>query len=128
MSVDFRAEDFDPILEIVAEDLVERIRRKIEAKKLVFTGQLKKDIEIEKVGDYEYQIVLKAPHAGKMEFGADPHTPDFELLYRWVLQKKGEPEEFAEAATWRIIHKIEREGLEPRLFVKEAIEEVADRV
>lgn len=98
------------------------IKKVIREKNLIFTGELVESIERywEKPKSV-YVVEVGAPHSGILEWGASSVDPDWELLYDWVVKKKGEDELIAPIVTDKVAYKLRTKGLEPRRFVKEAL-------
>lgn len=102
--------------------LESEIKKVIHEKNLIFTGELLESIEMywEKPKSV-YVVEVSAPHSGILEWGASSVDPDWELLYDWVVKKKGEDELIAPEVTDKVAYKLRTKGLEPRRFVKEAL-------
>ena len=70
----------------------------------------------------EKEIVYPAPYAGFVEFGTDPHMPPVEPLERWAALKLGMESKEARKTAWAIARTIEKEGTDPKPFLRPAIE------
>ncbi len=77
----------------------------------------------------EKEVVYPAPHAVFVEFGTQPHfvgRKGIAALTRWASRKLGLGEKEARSAAFAIAHKISREGMSPKPFLRPAISEVIE--
>jgi len=117
---------FRALIESVGKRLVELMQKDLERKDAIATGYLYRSFKVKAEG-LEGKIINEAPYSAVLEFGCAPHTPPYDAILRWVMIKKGEVGEEAEAAAWRVLKKIEREGYEGRFYARDSLRELVRR-
>ena len=101
-----------------------------------FTGDLTKSIHKETASGIHF-VYIDSPYAGLVDKGMSPGTwVNFDKLHAWVEGKlkildnvtnpSGKSYYTGEATdvTWRILYKIQRDGIKPTFFVKKALKKV----
>ncbi|RLG67511.1 hypothetical protein DRN93_04415 [archaeon] len=109
------------ILDRLADKLMERIRHEIHMADLIASGRLIRSIGKRRISDTEMEVGLTAKHAPIMNYGAEPHAPNYDELLEWVIGKKGETGDEARKAAWRIYWHIKKYGLEGRHYLDRAV-------
>jgi len=62
-------------------------------------------------------------YADYVEYGREPGSPPpYEPIYEWCRRKLGLSEKEAKSVTWAIIKKIDKEGVEPVAYARNAID------
>lgn len=117
---------FNALIESVGKRLIELMQRDLERKDAIATGYLYKSFRVKAEG-LEGMVINEAPYSAVLEFGCVPHTPPYDAILKWVMVKKGEVGEEAEAAAWRVLKKIEREGYEGRFYARDSLRELVRR-
>lgn len=113
----------DQILDDIAKDIVSLIQDEIEFEGLVFTGKLKDSWEIEVSGDDERTIGSPLIWAAALDEGRVPgKMPPVDALFPWVKTKLGVRDDVeARSIAFAIAKTIEKEGIEPRHYVRRAL-------
>lgn len=113
----------DDILDQIAKDIVEEIQHQIVTEDLVHTRQLFESWEIQKTGENERTIGSPLIYARIMDEGRLPgKMPPVDALFPWVSDKIGATSsKEARSIAWAVAKKIEREGIEPRHYIRSAL-------
>lgn len=113
----------DQILDDIAQDIVDEIKKEIDFEDLKFTGQLQRSWEIEKTGQNERTIGSPLIWAAALDGGRVPgKMPPVDALFPWVKQKLGVVDDVeARSMAFAVAKKIEKEGIEPRHYVRRAL-------
>jgi hypothetical protein len=62
-------------------------------------------------------------YADYVEYGREPGSrPPYEPIYEWCKRKLGLSEEEAKKVAWYVCNKIEKEGIEPVAYARNAID------
>jgi len=72
-------------------------------------------------------IVYSVPYAAAVEFGSAPHMPPVDPLIGWVGRKLGKAGKEGKSIGWAIAKKIEKEGIQAKPFLRNALEAVMAR-
>jgi len=112
------------VLKEVAKEIIEESKRNILDVDAVFRGTLISSDFIEETPKPSVKLGYKAPHAIYVEYGTRPHYPPFKPIYEWVKGKLGYEDPEAKNVAWAIVHKIGKEGTEPRYFLTKAVYKV----
>ena len=92
------------------------------------TGFLLKSGSVIQTGPMEFSITYNAPYAEFIEFGTDPHTVPFDIILKWVRRKLGiTREREAKRIAWFIVRKIQQQGIQPKPFLRNAIDSIITR-
>ena len=112
----------DEIMQQIAEDIVMQIQHALVTEGLVYTRQLFESWEIQKDGD-DYIIGSPLIYAAATDEGRVPgKMPPVNALFPWVQDKiPTKSKEEAMSIAWAIAKKIEKEGIEPRHYVRQAL-------
>jgi len=125
----------DRLLNDITDDLISQIKWGLENSggtpfgKINFTEDLSDSINNEDTGYGKY-IIIDNPYAGFVEYGLPAQggivgggvNINMDQLKSWVFHKLGITDEAENlAVTFRIMKKIQGEGIKPRRFVKKAI-------
>ncbi len=88
--INCKLEDLPGLLEQGARDIETQVGKAIDATSRLAVGAIRKRTPVA-FGDLknsvhadERKTVVSAPHAGAVEIGSRPHTPDYERLLAWV--------------------------------------------
>ena len=113
----------DQILDDIAQDIVDEIQKEIDFEDLIFTGKLQKSWEIENTGDGERTIGSPLIWAAALDEGRVPgKMPPVDALFPWVKAKLGVKDDVeARSIAFAIAKTIERDGIEPRHYVRRAL-------
>jgi hypothetical protein len=87
------------------------------------TGRLKRSVHYVREDDGA-RVEVDAPHAPHIEYGTRPHTPPLEPLITWAVRKFRVPEEEALKIARGVQKKIQKEGTEPRHYMKDSIPKI----
>jgi len=109
------------ILDRLADRLVEEIKKEIRREKMIASGTLFRSIDKRRISESEMEVGSTAKHAPIMNYGAEPHAPNYDDILRWVIEKKGETGEEAKRAAWRIYWHIKKKGIKGRYFFNKAV-------
>lgn len=92
---------------------------------IVDNGFLLASGKIIPLSDDEILIRYDAPYASFVEYGTRPHFPPVEPIAEWVSSRLtiNDAKERRRVA-FAIAHKIAKEGLEPRPYLRKAVDEV----
>jgi len=105
----------------IATNLVEELKDITRERDIVATGLYVKSFHTKKAGDSVYDIWNDTPYSKIVEWGAEPHTPPFDAILKWVVIKKKEEGREAVTSAWKIVKHIEKYGLEPNFVFTDAI-------
>lgn len=107
----------------IAEDIVKKIQDEIAFEGLVYTGELFDSWEITREGDGSITIGSPLVWAAVTDGGRVPgKMPPVSALFPWVKAKLGiTDDKEAMSIAWAIARKLEREGMEPRHYVRKAL-------
>ena len=122
------AEAIDKILTQIAIDIFNRSQEKIIEFKAIDTGLLRRSGYVRVDKFLEKEIGYSAPYSIYVEFGRGAgKQPPIEPIRKWVKRKlKVRNEKEANKLSWAIAKKIAKEGIKPRPFMRNAIEEVKE--
>jgi len=122
------AEAIDKILTQIAIDIFNRSQEKIIEFKAIDTGLLRRSGYVRVDKFLEKEIGYACPYALYIEFGRGAgKQPPVDRLRDWVRRKlKVKNEKEANQLSWAIAKKIAKEGIKPRPFMRNAIEEVKE--
>ena len=101
--------------QIFAESQLNIARNSTDTAELLRSGSVKRSF-LKKTISYD------APQADFIEFGTHPHMPPVEPLERWAIRKG-----FGKGKGWAIAKKIERDGTDPKPFMRPAVDSVINR-
>ena len=92
----------------------------------VDTGLYASAWETRKINKHEIQFGNTAPYADMVEKGSRPFKPPFQPILEWsARQMKTTPDDpKARRMAWRVVKKIEREGIDPKNVLELGLEEV----
>jgi hypothetical protein len=124
--IEENSEFFEAIIERVGNLVIKEMQKQLEEKDAIATKYLYRSFKVFP-DDYRGEIISEAPYSGVVEYGAKPHTPNYDAILTWVIVKKQEEGEEAEKSAWRIIKKIERVGYEGKYYARDALREVVRR-
>lgn len=101
------------------KEVVLEIRRQ----KLTDRGLLASSVRVEPSAKLSRRVVVDAPYASALEYGARPFTPPIAPLQRWAL-RKGIAKDATEAKriAWGIAMKYRMQGTKPRRFFRNALQ------
>jgi len=115
-------EEMDRFMDHMQIKIIHKLKKTIGEQDINFTGDMTKSIEKGKE-DGLHIISINSPYAHLVDRGLSPGTwVNYEKLKIWVQGKIGiteEPE--LSSVTWKILKKIQRDGIRPRRFVKKAL-------
>lgn len=122
------AEAIDKILTQIAIDIFNRSQEKIIEFKAIDTGLLRRSGYARVDKFLEKEIGYACNYALYVEFGRGAgKQPPIEPIRKWVKRKlKVRNEKEANQLSWAIAKKIAKEGIKPRPFMRNAIEEVKE--
>jgi len=76
----------------------------------------------------EVRFTFTAPYADSVEYGREAGVrPPFDPIRAWAKRKLGVDEKNADRVAWAICSKIEKSGVEPNPFVRNAISKVISK-
>ena len=104
----------------IADFIFSKSQENIVSKKCIDEGTLLKSGNVVR-GKNEVSIVYTAPHAKPVEFGTDPHMPPVEPIVGWCKRKLSLNDKDAKSVAWAIAKSIEKNGSEPKFFMRDAI-------
>ena len=106
----------------IQKELIQKIQKQIGMDDITFTGNLRKNIKGGFWGSFK-TVVADTPYAYFVEFGLPPGKwVNFDALRLWVEGKLGiTEEEELNAVTWKILRKINSNGIKPKRFMKKGI-------
>lgn len=115
----------DGQLEEIAQFIFTRSQENILKYKAFNTGFMMRSCHaVEVMPSGERRIHYDAPYAGYVEFGTDPHRMPLEPLVNWARKKLGITNETeARKVAWAIWQKIATKGIDPKPFLRDAINE-----
>ena len=106
----------------IQKELIQKIQKQIGMDDITFTGNLRKNIKGDFWGSFK-TVVADTPYAYFVEFGLPAGKwVNFDALKLWVEGKLGITEEEAlNAVTWKILKKINSNGIKQKRFMKKGI-------
>ena len=104
-----------------ANMLIEELKRAVEEVDAVFTGRLINSFVVRRPRPYKRQIVSTAPYAMFINNGGALKRVSTSALYKWVVEKKGEPEDTADVAVFLVKNYLKTKGTWPRRYIEKAI-------
>ena len=120
----------------IRDKVIHNLKKVIAAGDINFTGDMTKSIHKETQSNIQF-VIIDSPYAGLVDKGMSPGTwVNFDKLHAWVEGKlkildnvtnpSGKSYYTGEATdvTWRILYKIQRDGIKPTFFVKKALKKV----
>ncbi|MCK5609013.1 hypothetical protein KAR91_44475 [Candidatus Pacearchaeota archaeon] len=118
-----------PVLEILADAILEKASEFIVQNDISDTGDLLKSGASKQISDDEVSVTfgggpVQVSYAVYIEYGTSPHMPPVEPLKKWAKRKLRLNEKKAQSAAWAIAVKIKKEGTEPNPYLRPAIDYV----
>ena len=120
----------------IRDKVIHNLKKVIAAGDINFTGDMTKSIHKETQSNIQF-VIIDSPYAGLVDKGMSPGTwVNFDKLHARVEGKlkildnvtnpSGKSYYTGEATdvTWRILYKIQRDGIKPTFFVKKALKKV----
>jgi len=104
-----------------ANMLIEELKRAVEEVDAVFTGRLKNSFVIRRTRPFKRQIVSTAPYAMFINDGGALKRVNTSALYKWVIEKKGEPEDTADVAVFLVKNYLKTKGTWGRKYIERAM-------
>lgn len=112
------------MLDDMQNKIIHFLKKTIGDQDINFTGDMTKSIKKENTNGVHF-VTIDSPYAHLVDKGLSPGTwVNYDSLKKWVYAKIGiteEPE--LTDVTWKIMRKIQRDGIKPKRFVKKAIKE-----
>jgi len=121
-------EQLDKELSKIAEAILAVAKENLIKNGTWYTGFLAKSGHVDHSKFMEKTIIFSAPYAEDVEFGSDPRYVPPGQLHLWAKRKLGLSDKEAKRAAYFISKKIEREGTDPKPFVRPALREFATKV
>ena len=106
----------------IQKELIQKIQKQIGMDDITFTGNLRKNIKGGFWGSFK-TVVADTPYAYFVEFGLPAGKwVNYDALRSWVEGKLGiTEEEELNAVTWKILKKINSNGIKQKRFMKKGI-------
>lgn len=106
----------------IQKELIQKIQKQIGMDDITFTGNLRKNIKGDFWGSFK-TVVADTPYAYFVEFGLPAGKwVNYDALRLWVEGKLGiTEEEVLNAVTWKILKKINSNGIKQKRFMKKGI-------
>lgn len=116
----------DELAKRLALQIKQRANQNLDEAEINDTGFLKGSAIIEG-SNAKYTIEWKAPYAASIEFGLKPGTDvPIPPIKKWARRKLGIKNERENwKAAYNIVRKINREGTEPKSFIRNAIDSLS---
>jgi len=120
--------ELDRLTDDIASDLMSQIQWGLESPdgtrhgKINFMKDLSGSFSVEEIQGYKH-VVSDSAYVKFVEYGMPPgNWVNFDALAIWVYHKLGITDEDENlSVTWKILRKIQANGIKPRRFVKKAI-------
>lgn len=111
----------------INEDVFEEVKiidfEKIDASKWGKNKNRTKLYDLTVEGDNSFICQGMIVHNSYVEYGREPGSrPPYEPIYEWCKRKLGLPDDEAKKVAWFICNKIEKEGIEPVAYARNAID------
>jgi len=105
----------------VAVQFIQNVKGILQGEDINFTEDLSNSLALVIIGS-DVSVETNSPYAYPVEFGLPPgQFINFDALSDWVRIKLNVPDEEVEGVTWKILRKIQRDGIKPKRFWKRSI-------
>lgn len=111
----------DKMLDNMQDKIIHNLKKTIGEQDINFTGNMTNSIHKHSENNTK-SVVIDSPYAHIVDKGLSSGTyVNFDALREWVKGKLGIDEENLTDVTWKILRKINKDGIKPKFFVKKAL-------